>query len=447
MVLILSGSALVLSATIFTKAFLLTARHSQKLNKVINIVIGITVINFIITPLLGSFYAIITTSILIFVISPLIVIGSFIIMRIGYKPARLFFISWTILVIGGVTFTLATNGIIPANSITLNAAIVSALIEVILLSFALAVRFNELRREKEDAQMRELNIQAELTKSYARFVPPQIFQFLGKKSIIDLNLGDAVQKDMTIFFLDIRGFTTLSEKMTPQENFEFLNGLLGRIAPVIRRFHGFIDKFIGDAVLALFEGKPENAINAAILINRLLNAFNKKRITSGAAKLKIGIGIHTGSLMFGTIGEKKRMEGTVISDAVNLSARLEGLTKNYGASILISDMTLFQIENPDEYNFRLVDRVKVKGRSDNVAVYEILDGEEAQQKILTKADFERGLDRYLNKDFKAASKLFRKVLKKANSDQAATLYLNRSTYYTKHGVPLEWDGVENMENK
>ncbi|MGF1534978.1 MAG: ATP-binding protein, partial [Elainellaceae cyanobacterium] len=197
-----------------------------------------------------------------------------------------------------------------------------------------------------------IKIHLELSKTslaYARFVPHEFLNLLGRDRILDVKLGDQKQANMTIMFADIRSFTALSEQMTPKESFEFLNSYLAEVSPVIRQYGGFVDKYIGDAVMAIFPNAPDDAIQAAISIQRQVSQYNQARQAGGEAAIAIGIGIHTGSLILGTIGEEERMESTVISDAVNLAARLEKLTKLYGAGIIVSAQTLAHI--PEEWPY------------------------------------------------------------------------------------------------
>lgn len=217
---------------------------------------------------------------------------------------------------------------------------------------------------------------------------------MGKENVIDVKLGDQIQKEMSILFSDIRSFTELSEKMSPEENFNFLNSYLKTMTPCVLNQNGFIDKYIGDAIMALFPLSANDALKAAIEMQKQIRLFNNKRLKKNLDPISIGIGIHTGNLMLGTIGSDDRMEGTVISDAVNLASRIEGLTKQYGASILISQDTVFKIPDLDEYNFRILDRVRVKGKKDTVSVIEVIDGQPdfiIELFKLTKPDFEHGI--------------------------------------------------------
>jgi len=214
---------------------------------------------------------------------------------------------------------------------------------------------------------------AALNRAYQRFVPRQFLHFLEKLSIIDVELGDQVQLEMSVLFSDIRDFTTLSEKMTPKDNFQFINAYLSRMEPAILENNGFIDKYIGDAIMALFSGSADEAVNAGLAMLQQLQLYNQERVESGETPIKIGIGINTGNLMLGTVGGQNRMDTTVISDAVNLASRVESLTKNYGVSLLITQHTYARLLNPSHYVIRPIDTVKVKGKSELVTVYEVLN--------------------------------------------------------------------------
>lgn len=206
--------------------------------------------------------------------------------------------------------------------------------------------------------------------SIERFVPQAFLSIVGKPSVADVELGDNRRRTMSILFSDIRGFTTLSEQMSPDETFAFINTYLERMGPVIRDHHGFIDKYIGDAIMALF-ANADDALRAGLAMLAALDGFNDDRRAAGLAPIEIGIGINTGSLMLGTIGEKHRMDGTVISDAVNLAARIESLTKDYAAPMLISEFTYRELSQPEASAIRPVDVVVVKGKTRPVAIYAV----------------------------------------------------------------------------
>jgi class 3 adenylate cyclase/DNA-binding response OmpR family regulator len=289
----------------------------------------------------------------------------------------------------------------------------------------------------------------QLSQAYERFVPREFLRFLGRNSIVEVGLGDQVQAEITILFSDIRSFTNLSEQMTPQENFNFINAYLSRVSPVIRQHGGFIDKYIGDAVMAIFPETANQALQAAIEMQHSVTGYNERRQQKGRQPIKIGIGLHTGSVMLGTIGEVERMESTVISDAVNLAARMEGLTKVYGAAIVVSEQTLFGVERPNQYNFRFLDKVQVKGKEEAVSVFEILDGNSAEVielKLKTRTDFEMGLLHYHSQEFREAGKYFEQVYRHNPADEAAHLYLQRSNHFAEYGVPPDWSGIFTLTN-
>jgi class 3 adenylate cyclase len=178
-------------------------------------------------------------------------------------------------------------------------------------------------------------------------------------------------------FTDIRAFTSLSEKMTPQENFKFINTYLSRMEPIINQFQGIIDKYIGDAIMALFPNSADDAVQAAIAMLKQLVKYNQGRRNAGYKPIQIGIGIHTGRLMLGTVGGQNRMDSTVISDAVNLASRVEGLTKTYGIPLLITEQTKSRLTDVSQYQIRCLDHVTVKGKMETVTVYEVFDAEPA----------------------------------------------------------------------
>ncbi|HIK31172.1 MAG TPA: response regulator [Oscillatoriales cyanobacterium M59_W2019_021] len=269
---------------------------------------------------------------------------------------------------------------------------------------------------------------AHLNAAYSRFVPKQFLQLLQKDSIVDVKLGDNTLKEMSILFSDIRSFTTISEKMTPEENFRFINSYLSRMEPVIMANRGFIDKYIGDSIMALFSGSADDAIQAGIAMLHTLVEYNQHRANVGYPPVKIGIGINTGSLMLGTVGGINRMDGTVISDAVNLASRIESLTKEYGVSLLISHQTFAKLQNPSAYNMRLIERLKVKGKSKSVAVFEIFNGDPPplrEAKLATAGIFEEGVLFYYGSSFRKAAHQFEECLRQNPEDKVAQIYLDR----------------------
>jgi class 3 adenylate cyclase len=310
----------------------------------------------------------------------------------------------------------------------------------------LSAGFNEMSERLQNYFMSL----TEINKANSRFVPKQFLEYLGKESIADINLGDQVQKEMTVLFTDIRDFTSISEKMSPKENFDFLNSYLGYMEPVIRHNNGFIDKFMGDSIMALFPEKPEDAINASIEMRIKLVEFNQIMGQFDKPNINSGIGLHTGLLMLGIVGGEGRMDGTVISDAVNLTSRVEGLTKIYGSSIIITEDTLIKLNDPSHYHYRFLDIVKVKGKKEAVYIFEVFDGDPERIKRLKlsrKDEYGKALQSYKKKEFRLALQIFEELHHFDPDDKVYHLYADRCKRFIKTGVPDHWDGVESMDVK
>lgn len=302
------------------------------------------------------------------------------------------------------------------------------------LIYAIATFQDITERKKAEVERIEFTQQLELkntelsklNQSYSRFLPKQFLRFLGHESIVEVSLGESVQKEMSILFSDIRSFTTLSETMSLAENFKFINSYLSRMEPLITTNYGFIDKYIGDAIMALFGRCPDDAVKAALGMLLELNKYNIIRKKNNKLPIKIGIGINTGSLMLGTVGGINRMDTTVISDSVNLASRLQDLTKVYGASLIISQHTFFALKDYRKYNYRFLGQVKVQGKKDVVSLFEFFDAdppEIIEFKIQTKTLFEQGVISYYSEQKERSTQIFQRIINLNNQDQAAYFYL------------------------
>jgi hemerythrin len=264
--------------------------------------------------------------------------------------------------------------------------------------------------------------------AYGRFVPRKFLHLLGVNDIRKVQLGHQVERTMTIVFSDIRDFTSLSESMSPQENFNFLNSYLMQMEPVITAHGGIIDKYIGDGIMALFPDSPDAALRGALAMINKLDEYNAGRALAGYRPIKIGIGINTGIVILGTVGGFGRMDGTVIGDAVNLASRLERLTKEYMVPLLISEYTLYSLENAATYSIRFLDRTRVRGKHDDQSVYEVFDADPPTLRIAkreTLKQFERALACYHLDDIPQARRQLNEVLAAAPLDAATAAYLVR----------------------
>ncbi|MDM8557861.1 bacteriohemerythrin [Candidatus Parabeggiatoa sp. HSG14] len=271
----------------------------------------------------------------------------------------------------------------------------------------------------------------ETNQAYARFVPDEFLTLLNKGDVTDIQLSNCMEMNMTVLFSDIRSFTTISEKMSPQENFDFINAYLGEMGPIIRQHHGFVDKYIGDAIMALFIN-ADDAINAAIAMVRIQRYQG----------LETGIGINTGQLMLGIIGEKDRLQCTVISDAVNLASRLESTTKVYKVPLLISQNTFDNLIEPSQHAIRFIDKIKVKGRSEQVGIFEVFESDSKtirESKLLTRKTFEEAVRLFHICQFDEVNKLMQTCLHKVPNDTIAKLYLQRCQNFLKINQSNNWE--------
>ncbi|HTU68701.1 MAG TPA: adenylate/guanylate cyclase domain-containing protein [Candidatus Baltobacteraceae bacterium] len=283
-----------------------------------------------------------------------------------------------------------------------------------------------------------------------KFVPREFLEHLNRKTITDVRLGDHVQREMAVFFSDIRDFTRLSEGMTPQENFNFLNSYLKRATPIIRSNHGFIDKYIGDAIMALFPREPIDALRTGVELQRALVKYNQGRKIAGYEPVRIGIGLHSGELILGTIGEEERMQTTVIADAVNVAARIEGLTKVFGVSLLLGKSIVDRLPPDHGFHLRHLGAVRAKGKMRSVEIYECFDNdppELMQHKINTADLFGNAINQFREALFLSAGNAFARVSQMNAQDTVAAHYRDSCSLAVLKGGGPAWDGAERIETK
>jgi class 3 adenylate cyclase len=219
---------------------------------------------------------------------------------------------------------------------------------------------------------RDLRYISDFSQALRRFVPEELTRILGKRSIVDVDLGDHVEGTMGVVFSDLRAFTTLSERLSPGETFRFLNEYLREIGPVTRAHGGYIDKYVGDAILAIFPDGSDDALRAALAMQRQIDVFNQTRERAGQSPVTIGVGVHSGPLVLGIIGEAERLEGTVIADCVNVACRLEGLCKEFGVRIVTTEDCLGATKDPTRYTTRFLGALTVRGKTETVRAYEVV---------------------------------------------------------------------------
>jgi class 3 adenylate cyclase len=269
-------------------------------------------------------------------------------------------------------------------------------------------------------------------------------------SIIELSRGDMVERNVHVMFSDIRDYTSLAEDMTPKENFQFVNALAGKVGPIVKKNHGLINQYLGDTIMMLFLKSADDGVQAGIDVLRMITAYNQQREAKNRKKIRLGIGLHSGPLMMGIIGDSMRTDAAVISDTVNTASRMEGLTKYYNVNFILSDETLQKLENRDRFNLRYLGKVQAKGKNQTIDIHECFDGDSDEQIALKKSTlllFHSGVEMYFAKDMINARKFFDQVYQINPADTTAFGFLHKIHGHLSHGVPEGWTGVEVMQGK
>lgn len=284
----------------------------------------------------------------------------------------------------------------------------------------------------------------QLKKAFSNYVSPDLVRQI-EKNPDKLVLGGE-QRELTILFSDIRGFTTVSEDLTPPELVALLNEYLSPMTRIVLEERGTLDKFIGDALMALFNAPldvPQHALHAcraAVRMLEELKRLNEGFVSRGMHTLDIGVGINTGPAVVGNMGADIRFDYTAIGDAVNLASRLEGLNKLYGSHILVSEDTR-QLVPPDMFTFREVDRVRVKGKHKPIVLFELMV---TKQELLPR--FEEALERYRAREFAAAQRIFDELAQRYD-DGPSRVYSGRCAEYLATPPPAGWDGIFTAKSK
>lgn len=285
----------------------------------------------------------------------------------------------------------------------------------------------------------------ELKRAFTSYVSPEVV-----REILDhpdkLDLG-GVERNITILFSDIRGFTALSEQVSAPQLVQMLNRIHDPLTQIVLAQRGMLDKYIGDAMMALFNtpvaltDHPARAVQAGLEMVAALGEINRGFAAEGLPPVDMGVGINTGDCVVGNMGSKVRFEYTAIGDAVNLASRLEGLCKVYHVRIILSEFTREQLG--DTFLLRLLDRVRVKGKSQPVAIYEAM-AENADNRRLAAA-FAAALASYFAGDFAVAAAAFRRLHEEG--DATAGVFVARCAYFLSTPPDSGWDGVYALQSK
>ncbi len=239
----------------------------------------------------------------------------------------------------------------------------------LMLTIQEAVRgyYNELEVERQRERLRRAHAAG------LRFVPFEVLRLLGRARLEEVSLDDHVEQPMSAMSCDIRAFTTRAEGKTPRQVFHFVNEYLGCIEPAILAEGGFIDSFSGDGILALFGGGPDHAVRAGIAALRALDRFNDRLVARGEAPVRVGVGIHTGTLMVGILGAPERLRAGVLGVPVTMSAWLEAYSKQVGATMLVSGRAVELLHDRSAYSLRRIDDARLEAPAGGEPVYEVLD--------------------------------------------------------------------------
>lgn len=257
-----------------------------------------------------------------------------------------------------------------------------------------------------------------------KFIPKEFLKFLGKNSITDLELGNKVQKRATTLYCDFLSPSSGSS-LSLKDNFNYVNSYLKILAPIVRKYEGFIDKYLGDGILAVF-GKAEKAIECANAIYREVEQKNETQFKF--PRLNISISINTGDIMFGVVGEESRKSPTIISDVIDLTSKMQEINKFLGTTIIFSKQTLNEVPTSHSMEYRYIGSVSVDKNS-SMALFESLscyDKGRKERLLKTKTKFENGVRAYNDHDYDEAREFFADVLHYASNDKASYIYYNKS---------------------
>lgn len=286
-----------------------------------------------------------------------------------------------------------------------------------------------------------------LNRKIKKFVPYEMLNLLGKSTLLDIEYGTSIQREMTVMFVDLRDFSRTCESRKPSENFAFVNEYLAAITPAIERHQGFVSQFSGDGFMALFPGSSDDALNAALNLIQALSELNQNRHRRGEEGLAFGIGINTSELMLGAIGHHRRMECSVLGNGVNVAARVEGLTRIYGCEILLTESSMQRLKSPETFHLRQIDHVRPKGLKEPVQLFELLDVQHSalhQRKAADAPEFQKARCLYQERRFSEAAVVFGRL---GLHDPVSALYQQRCLDFQKTPLESDWKGIADFSVK
>jgi adenylate cyclase len=328
-------------------------------------------------------------------------------------------------------YNIVVNIIIPSLSVAM----------VYFSSFA----FIGMAEGKEKRKMKNI---------LGQYVSPAMLSAVLEKSHEEyLKAEVGTRETLTIFFSDIRGFTSITEQYEVEKVVELLNSYLSLMVNIIFENQGTLDKFIGDAIVA-FWGAPVRladhhykAVIAAIQMKKKLQQFNLDKQKNNLPQFDIGIGIHTGEVILGNIGSSKKLDYTIIGDSVNLTSRIEGLTKTYRCQIIISHETYIHVK--ESICCRMLDNVMVKGKKKPIVIYEVIDEKQFVDEPLLKIIqlTEKAFEEYCQRKFESSISLYHKILALKPNDYLSSMFMDRCNQYIRNAPPDDWNGAYVMTTK
>jgi class 3 adenylate cyclase len=286
-----------------------------------------------------------------------------------------------------------------------------------------------------------------LLRSIGRFVPEDYLRLMDRPDLSSVAAGEFAMVKMSVLFTDIRSFTEIAGTLPPQDVFKFLNSLFSRMEPAIRRNRGIIDKYIGDAILALFPGTADDCLKAGLDMFAELALYNVHRARSGYAPVRMGMGMHHGAVALGTVGSAERLNATAVGDTVNLASRVETATKAFSVDLIVTDALRQRLADPGRYHLREIDRVRVKGKQTPIVLYEAFDTNQPDmvgRKTAIMEDYRRAVRLYREGEFAAALEEFNECRRACPGDQILEIYLRRCNALIRVPPGPGWAGTSTL---
>jgi class 3 adenylate cyclase len=324
---------------------------------------------------------------------------------------------------------LKSSSVSTTFTFIVNTCLVMTIPVSLLIGFDSVIQRCVASRIHQQQKMKEMEHVNKLNVAYKRFLPEEFLKLIGTGDIQKVKKGDATSRNISVLFSDIRNFTSMTENMNPEESFSFINQILDFLAPIISKHNGFIDKFVGDSIMALFPNNVDDSIQCGFEMLCALRKYNSE-CRKNMIPVEIGIGIHYGDVMIGTIGTENRMDSTVISDTVNTAARVESLTKTLGATFIVTEDLILK-STLTNVKITPIGKYLLKGKRQSMGLYQMLE----ENSSIDPIQFSQGVKHFQMKEFEKAEEIFSKYEEKISK------YLQKvSQYYQNFEFDDYWSG-------